>query len=86
MSPVRCNVWLSTRLTLDSLGFLFQPAKRVARRYDALIQVLFKKRLKTTESLILSGVRQFVDNQSALAPRLRPNENPIPESQPRGAW
>jgi len=31
MLPVRCNVWLSTRLTLDSPGFLFQPAKRVAR-------------------------------------------------------
>jgi hypothetical protein len=33
-------------------------------------EVLFKKRFETTQSLILGCVRRFVENQSALAPKL----------------
>jgi hypothetical protein len=39
---------------------------------------------ETAESLILSGVRQFMDHQPALAPRLRLDENPVAQGHPRG--
>ena len=65
---------LGAKSRCRSDSFLLQRARRIAN-CDALIQILLKKLLKSTESLILQRVDKLVENQSAIAPTIRPDEN-----------
>jgi hypothetical protein len=52
---------------------------------NALIQILLKKLLESTEPLILQCVNKLVKNQLPIVPAVRPDENAIPQCQAAGA-
>jgi len=62
---------------------LLQRGCRIADR-EALAQILLKKLLEPIEPFILQRVDKFVENETAVVPAIRPNEDSVPQCEPGG--
>ena len=77
---------LTAGLERELLGFLFERAEGIAGRGDALVQIRFQEWPEATETFVLGGVRQFVDDQSPISPAIGTDENAVPQTHPGRVW
>jgi hypothetical protein len=68
------------------LGFLFERPEGVTRGSEALEKIEFEKRPEAAQAFVLERVREFVADESAVAPAVRANEDAVTQGHAGGQW